>query len=78
MGEKFGLRFSNKTNGFSDVSQESRNIIDGDIESLLNEAYNHAKGLIKGKRTVLDALAKRLIEVETLDSEEVQGIIGVK
>jgi cell division protease FtsH len=76
MGDKFGLRFCNQSDGIKDMSLESRNIVDNDVQSILKQCYDTAKGLISGEKTILDALANRLIEVETLDADEVNLIIG--
>jgi cell division protease FtsH len=78
MGKKFGLRFCDQFNGKKALSSESRALIDQDVQFLLNEAYGVAKGLIEGKKETLDALANRLIEIETIDAEEVNKIIGEK
>jgi cell division protease FtsH len=76
MGENFGLRYCDSFNGNKGLSGESRNVIDGDIQSLLNEAHGVAKSLIEGKKEILERLANRLIEVETIDSDEIDRIIG--
>jgi cell division protease FtsH len=76
MGESFGMRFSSKVSGFSVLSQKTQDTIDGDVESLLKDCYDHAKDLIEGKMAVLKTLTDRLIEVEVVDAEEVERIIG--
>jgi ATP-dependent Zn protease len=43
---------------------------------LLREAADKATAMIARNRDKLDALAKRLEEVETLDEEEIEKLIG--
>lgn len=81
MGEKYGLRYLGQQvnpmfGGNGDISTEALNTIEGDVSNILNECYGVAKGLIGGKKNILDKLADRLIEVETLDVDEINGIIG--
>jgi len=78
MGEKFGLRCCvHSDDGFRDVSHETAYIIERDVESLLKGCYDHAKGLIEGKMTVLKTLADRLVEVEVVDADELDRIIDM-
>jgi cell division protease FtsH len=77
MGDNFGLRYCGQVSmGIKDVSPESQAIIDGDVSTILKDCYGVAKGLIEGKRTILDMLASRLIEVEVLDADVVSKIIN--
>jgi cell division protease FtsH len=52
------------------VAQE----IDGEVRKLIGEAYNRARALLTEYRDKLDAIARRLMEVETIDSTEFERI----
>ena len=52
------------------VAQE----IDGEVRKLIAEAYNRARSLLTEYRDKLDAIARRLMEVETIDSTEFERI----
>jgi cell division protease FtsH len=70
-GQKEELVFLGKEIGeqrdYSDaVAQE----IDGEVRSIVHEAYERAKEVLTRYREQLDRIAQRLIEVETLDSSE--------
>jgi cell division protease FtsH len=41
----------------------------------VNEAYQRATYLIRENRALLDRIARRLVEAETIDGEELQAII---
>jgi cell division protease FtsH len=52
------------------VAQE----IDGEVRKLIGEAYTRARSLLTEYRDKLDAIARRLMEVETIDSIEFERI----
>jgi cell division protease FtsH len=43
---------------------------------LVQQAYQRAKQLLTDNRHILDLIAQALIERETIDAEELQGIIN--
>jgi cell division protease FtsH len=70
-GKKEELVFLGKEIGeqrdYSDaVAQE----IDGEVRQIVNDAYATAKRILSENRDTLDTIARRLIEVETLDAVE--------
>jgi len=65
----------------SQMSGETKALIDQEVSRLVNQAYAKAKGLLLDNRPALDALAKLLVEKETVTAEEFQQILndtGVK
>jgi cell division protease FtsH len=46
------------------------NEIDEEVRKIVNGAYEEAKALLIQHRDVLDRVASRLIEVETIDEDE--------
>ena len=52
------------------VAQE----IDGEVRTLIGKAYERARSLLTEYRDRLDAIAHRLIEVETIDATEFDKI----
>ena len=61
-----------------DYSDEMANLIDGEIESILRNAETRCNDLLLENRDGLDALAKSLLENETLDSKEVFLLLGIE
>lgn len=52
--------------------------IDIETKKILDEGYKEAVRLIKGKRKLLNEVAKKLIEIETLDRDDFEKIVGHK
>ena len=57
-------------------SEHTAQVIDEEVSRLLREAADKATAMIRENRDKLDALAKRLEEIETLDEEEIEKLIG--
>ena len=54
-----------------DYSDETAKLIDDEVESLITEAANRARHVIKANLDKLEHLKDRLIEKETVDADEV-------
>jgi cell division protease FtsH len=57
-----------------DYSEEVAQQIDKEVRKLVSEAYDHAKSIVNQYRDMLDKVADRLIEVETLTRDEFEEI----
>ena len=58
-----------------DFSDATAAIIDEEVSQLVEQAYTRAKEVLESNRSVLDQLADKLIEKETVDSEELQHLL---
>lgn len=58
-------------------SEEMARIVDDEVRKIINECYLQAKVLLNANRTALDALAKALLERETLDEESILEVTGL-
>ena len=58
-----------------DFSEETASAIDDEVRGLVEQAYQRAKEVLVNNRSVLDQLAKMLIDKETVDSEELQELL---
>ncbi len=58
-------------------SEETARKIDDEVHHLVHEAHDRAKKLLTGNRDKLDALAKRLVEKETIDIEEARVLLSM-
>jgi len=65
---------SSEDRGYSD---EIAKMIDDEVASIIETGKARAKEILLKHRGALDAVAKRLIEVETLEREEYEGILKV-
>ena len=57
-----------------DYSEQTAQEIDQEVRSLIQRQYNRVKDLLGQHREKLEALAKALVERETLDSEEIRAV----
>jgi cell division protease FtsH len=60
-----------------DYSEAVAQEIDGEVRRMIGEAYDKSRALLTEYRDKLDAIARRLIEVETIDSTEFERIFPV-
>lgn len=59
-----------------DFSEETASTIDDEVRNLVDQAYRRAKEVLVSNRIVLDEIAGRLVEKETVDSDELQEILN--
>ncbi len=59
-----------------DYSDETAKVIDDEVESLITEAANRARLVIKANHERLEKLKDRLLEKETVESEEVDKVLS--
>ena len=57
-----------------DYSEAVAEQIDREVRKIVEEAYKQSKALLKKYRDQLDAVAKKLLEVETINREEFEAI----
>ncbi len=58
-----------------DYSDETARRIDAEVDALLHEAYQRAETLLKNNRKLLDEIAEKLLEEETLDGRDVEDLV---
>lgn len=64
-------------NGFQKpFSEETGKLIDEEVRNIILENYNHAKELLINNKTKLEAVAKALLQKETLYKEDLETILG--
>ncbi len=62
-----------------DYSEDTARVIDQEVESLITEAANRARAVIKANLGKLEVLKDRLLEKETVDADEVlEALKGAK
>src|SRR3970282_2374282 len=57
-----------------DYSDAVAQKIDGEVRDLIGQAYDRARNILRQYRDKLDAIANKLIEVETLDLVEFEKL----
>lgn len=77
MGKIFGLRYVGQSSyGLKEVSLESQKIVDEDIQIILNECYKNTQKILIENRAKLDRLSARLLEVESINGDEVEKLLS--
>jgi cell division protease FtsH len=74
-GEIFLGRSITKT---THVSEETMRKVDGEIRRIIDEQYGLARKLIEDNRDKVEAMAKALLEWETIDSDQIDDILNGK
>ena len=83
MSDKFGFQAFYERSEFSAeplppaFSEETSREIDREVKRLVDDAYSDAKRLIGKNRDKLESLATALLERETMDGRDVEGLLGV-
>jgi cell division protease FtsH len=71
-GEVFlGRSVTRQTN----VSEETMRKVDAEIRRIIDEQYTLARKLIEENRDKVEAMAKALLEIETIDSDQIKDIM---
>jgi len=74
MSDKVGLRIYND-NERDQQSSTSKEMIDAEINTLLNDSYKRAMNILVTHKKELHLLSEALLKYETLDAEDVRTII---
>lgn len=61
-----------------EFSEETQKYVDNEIARIIEERYAAAVKLLKGKRELLEVIAKRLLEIETMEGKEFLDIINAQ
>jgi len=59
-----------------EAAEETVREIDQEVRALLGQARGRAREILEARRTVLDTLARLLLEKETIEGEELRRLIG--
>lgn len=61
-----------------EFSEETQKYVDNEIARIIEERYTAALKLLKSKRDLLEVIAKRLLEIETMEGKEFQEIVDAQ
>ena len=64
--------------GARPYSEQTANLVDAEVLRIIGESHEEAKRLLAEHRAALDALAKALLERETLDEQEILLVTGLR
>ncbi len=74
-GEVFLGRSVTKTNNISEATMQK---VDAEVRKLIDQQYALARGLIESNKEKIHAMAKALLEWETIDREQIDDIMAGK
>ena len=57
-------------------AEQTALVIDTEVKRILTEAHDEARRVLLSKRAELDTLSERLLEIEVVESAELQAILG--
>ena len=60
-----------------DYSEDTASAVDEEIRRIVEEQLDRARTLLKDNRKALDGLATKLLEIETLDADQVDQVIKI-
>jgi cell division protease FtsH len=61
-----------------EYAEETARRIDAEIKRILTEAHDTARRELHAHRGALDAVAQRLLEIEVVESEELQALLAAE
>jgi cell division protease FtsH len=60
------------------VSEATMQKVDSEIRQIIDAQYRLARGLLEGNRDKVEAMAKALLEFETIDADQISDIMAGK
>jgi cell division protease FtsH len=63
--------------GSGQLSDETAQRVDAEVRRIVDTAYDQARATLREHREQLEHLAQRLLEVETVDREELYALVGL-
>jgi ATP-dependent metalloprotease len=76
MSERVGLVSYNYNDNGNTMSTETRSLIEQEVKEILERAYNNAKRILTAHDKELHALAKALLENETLTGAQIKKLLA--
>ena len=64
--------------GEDPVGEETQELVDKEVKDILTKAYKQAMKILKADKKILEALAKMLMEQETVDADEFLALLAGK
>jgi len=78
MNERVGLAYHDMAASARGHSDPSQAVIDAEVKTVLQDAYDHAKQILVDNRATLDRIADALLRRETLTGQDLKLIIAGK
>jgi len=57
-------------------AEDTARLIDAEVKRIMTDAHNTARHILTGRRDQLEAVTRRLLEVEVMEGDELRSILG--
>jgi len=57
-------------------AEDTARLIDGEVKRIMSDAHEHARRILTDKRDVLEAITRRLLDIEVMEGDELRRILG--
>jgi cell division protease FtsH len=57
-------------------AEDTARLIDGEVKRIMSEAHEHARRILTDKREMLEAITRRLLDIEVMEGDELRRILG--
>ncbi len=58
-----------------EYSEKTHQYVDEEVANIINQRYQYVLGLLGSKKELIEKIASRLLEVETVDASEFNGYV---
>jgi cell division protease FtsH len=58
-------------------AEETARVIDAEVKSIMTSVHNEARRILTDQRAMLEAVTRRLLEVEVMEGEELRRLLGL-
>jgi cell division protease FtsH len=58
-------------------AEDTARLIDAEVKRIMNDAHAQARQILTGKRDMLEAVTRRLLEIEVMEGDQLRQIMGV-
>jgi len=76
MSEEFGLMSYQETEGVKAYSEHTAQRIDEEVKRIVDNCYKEVEQLLEEKKELIEALAERLLDKESINLPEIIEVIG--
>jgi cell division protease FtsH len=57
-------------------AEDTARLIDGEVKRIMSDAHEHARRILTEKRSLLEDVTRRLLEIEVMEGEELRRMLG--
>jgi len=58
-------------------AEDTARLIDGEVKRIMKDAHDQAREILTGKRDMLEAVTRRLLEIEVMEGDQLRQMMGL-